>query len=257
MGDEMWQTFRADFEANRLRPEPAVDVGNEMIPLAWRAVLAASLARFQAGETGEGRIVNEVGKVSWATVDADYRESMRLFIAEEGRHARLLGRAVKSLGGRPAPQAWTEAAFRFGRRAVGLRTKLIVLWAAEIGAVVGYAALAERLPACGLHDGLTQMIGDERRHLAFHTTFFRRACADPASRLVAEVALTGAVTAAIAVMWTDHRELWTTLGVGRAELATRALHELRTTLSALHGRADRRPATEDDADLPHPRQAAA
>lgn len=256
MGDEMWTTFRAEFEASRLRPEPPVDEGNEAIPAAWRAVLAASLARFQAGETGEGRIVHEIGKVGWSTVDADYRESMRLFIAEEGRHARLLGRAVKSLGGRPAPAAWTEMAFRFGRRAVGIRTKLIVLWAAEIGAVVGYGALVERLPACGLQVGLTQMIADEHRHLAFHTAFFRRACADRASRLAAEAALTAAVTAAVAVMWADHRELWGAIGVGRGELAARAFTVLRSTVTSLE-RTDRSQETVDHGDLPHPEQAAA
>jgi hypothetical protein len=231
----MWSEWRQRFESNRRRPEPAVEVGNEAIPSEWVDVLASSLARFQAGETGEGRVVHQVRQTRWSSIDDDYREALRLFVAEEGRHARLLGRAVKALGGRPVQKAWTERAFRMGRSAVGVRTKLVVLWAAEVGAVVGYGALVARLPPSGIAATLQQLVEDERGHLAFHTTFFRAAASDPATRAVAVAALGGAVAAALTAMWWDHRELWQTLGISKEELARGALAKYRETVAMLGG----------------------
>lgn len=56
-----WSRWRAHFERNRPRPLPptaeAVD-----LPPAIASELARSLARFQIGETGEGRIVGAVAR---------------------------------------------------------------------------------------------------------------------------------------------------------------------------------------------------
>jgi len=228
----MWQAWREKFEGRRTRPLPAVaelpEIGD-----ALRPILAASLARFQAGETGEGRVVQQVRKAQLPGVDADYCEAIRLFVAEEGRHARILGTAVRALGGRPVEAAWTETAFRFGRRAVGVRTKLLVLWAAEIAAIAGYRVLASRLPHGGLRAALGELSGDEADHLAFHTDFFRGLAADRVRRAALGAALTSAVVAAGAILWWDHRRLWAALGVRAADLHVALREALDPTLAAL------------------------
>jgi hypothetical protein len=228
----MWQAWRAKFENRRTRPLPALGTLDE-IGAALRPVLAASLARFQAGETGEGRVVEQVRRARLPGADADYCEAIRLFVAEEGRHARILGTAVRALGGRQVEKAWTEAAFRLGRRAVGVRTKLLVLWSAEIAAIGGYRTLSARLPVGPLRSALDQIACDEADHLAFHTDFFRGVATDPTARAGLAVALPAAVTAAGAILWWDHRALWSAIGVGPSDLHRALRGALLPTLAAL------------------------
>lgn len=234
----MWKAWRETFEGRRTRSLPAM-VGLDAIPLALRPILASSLARFQAGETGEGRVVNQVRKSALPGIDEDYCEAVRLFVAEEGRHARILGTAIRALDGEPAEKAWTEKVFRFGRRAVGVRTKLLVLWSAEIAAIAGYRTLASRLPPCGLRNALDELSSDEADHLAFHTDFFRGLAGDPLARATLRAALTGAVIAAGLVLWWDHRALWAAIGVTGSDLTTALQDALVPTLASLEPGAPR------------------
>ncbi|HSP80218.1 MAG TPA: hypothetical protein VLQ93_16925, partial [Myxococcaceae bacterium] len=127
-----WSRWRQHFEANRTRALPKGLEQVDTVPAGWRAPLAASLARFQLGEAGEGRIAQEIDRVRLPGVDADYRAALKLFVAEEGRHARILGHLVPALGGRLLARNWTERLFTHGRRLLGVRLKLTVLLVAEV-----------------------------------------------------------------------------------------------------------------------------
>ena len=126
-----WSRWKAHFERNRHRPLPptveAVD-----LPSVVASLLARSLARFQIGETGEGRIVGAVARSRMAGIDDDYRRALALFIAEEGRHARILAGLVRALGGELLGTTWTERTFVRVRRLAGIRFKLLVMFAAEV-----------------------------------------------------------------------------------------------------------------------------
>ena len=74
----MWSSWRAHFETNATRPLPAAPDG--AVPAGWREALAASLARFQLGEAGEGRVAKEIDRVVMDGVDADYRVALKLFV---------------------------------------------------------------------------------------------------------------------------------------------------------------------------------
>src|SRR5579862_4537370 len=93
-----WSHWKAHFERNRDRPHPST-VDAIDLPPAVRTALARALARFQIGETGQGRIVGAVARSQMRGVDDDYRRALALFIAEEGRHAHILAGLVRALGG--------------------------------------------------------------------------------------------------------------------------------------------------------------
>jgi hypothetical protein len=159
----MW---RAHFEANRSRPLPVISVPS--LPERQRELLASSLARFQLGESGEGRIAQQIRKVQLPGVDDDYCASIAMFVAEEGRHARILALMVKALGGRLLEKSWSHGLFAFARHLVGVRFKLLVLLAAEVIAIGFYGLLTRWVPA------FHEICADEDAHLRFHCDFLRR-----------------------------------------------------------------------------------
>jgi hypothetical protein len=157
----MWKQWRSHFETQALRPLPAAPRDVLEIPAAWRAPLCASLARFQLGEGGEGRIAREIERASLPGIDDDYRAALKLFVREEGRHARILAGMVRSLGGTLLKASWSERLFVAGRRLLGLRLKLLVLLAAEVIGLGFYALLARRLGTGSIAEQLEQIAADE------------------------------------------------------------------------------------------------
>ena len=232
-----WSQWREHFEANRSRPLPPV-APPPGLPPEVTAALARSLARFQVGEAGEGRIVRQIARCRLAGLDADYQRALELFVAEEGRHARILAAAVRALGGELLASTWSERLFVFGRRLAGVRLKLLVLLAAEVIGIGFYGLLAAHLPRGGLRAALEQMCGDERTHLRFHQDFFRIQAASPFGWRRALFRLTWglvAPAAALVVLW-DHRRTLRLLGAGLGATA-RQLARLVAEAARLEARA--------------------
>jgi hypothetical protein len=215
-----WSRWKTHFERNRQRPFPAFDeVVN--LPPAVASQLALSLARFQIGETGEGRIVGDMARSRMRGVDDDYRRAVALFIAEEGRHAHILAGLVRALGGELLETTWTARAFASVRRLGGIRFKLLVMFAAEVVGAGFYRGLAARLPPGAPRAALEELAADERAHLEFHRRFFAIQAPGGWRRLLFLAAwLPMAHAASWMVLW-DHRRTLTALGIPRRELAAR------------------------------------
>lgn len=213
-----WTRWLAHFDRNRTRPLPDPTPGLDALPADLVPVLAASLAKFQRGETGEGRIANEVRRIGWDAIDDAYVAALKAFVAEEGRHARILGVAVRAMGGRPAPEAWSGRLFELGRRALDPRFELVALLGAEVAAIAAYQAMIDHLPACGLRDALQELVGDERGHLEFHASLFAEVAPDGVRRAALVAALSAVLAGATAVLVADHAALWRALGVSPARL---------------------------------------
>lgn len=166
-----WKTWLQAFEDNAANPLPAVsEHGVEDPRLA--APLARSLAIFQLGEAGEGRIAKEVWGFRSSVVDDDWRRAMALWVREESRHGMILGHAVRALGGHEATENWTNDLLVWGRRLFGLRLKLLVILTAEVVGITFYRALAGALGSGDLARALDGIAAEEERHLSFHTRFF-------------------------------------------------------------------------------------
>lgn len=210
-----WTQWRTHFEANATRPLPVVDAP-ALDPVRTHA-LVRSLAVFQLGESGEGRIAHQIDRVHLDGTDGDYRVALKRFVAEEGRHARILGQMLRGLGGRELESNWTEALFRNGRRLMGVRTKLLVLMSAEVVGMTFYRLILERLPQSGMRGALEQICGDETEHLAFHAAFFH-ANLSPAERQAWRAAWWSVCGAALTAVTRDHRETLRAFDISPAEL---------------------------------------
>ena len=215
-----WQRY---FEANRDRPSPGAGDVAEIDP-RLRAALVRSLGRFYLGESSEGRIAKEAARSSDPALDRAMRESIALYVREEGRHAREIAEALGALGAALPERHWSESLFRRGRRLLGLRTKMMVIGAAEVVGVVYYELLAERVPP--LAEMARAIARDEARHLEFQAEFFARVLRRPgapgfAGGAVVAAAFAAVVSCAVATFVVDHAPLLAELGVTRREIARR------------------------------------
>ncbi len=232
----MWTAYRTHFEENAQRPLPDTD-GPHGVPAHVREEVTASLARFQLGESGEGRIAHEIDRFHSSAIDDDYRTALKLFVKEEGRHARILGALVRALGGTLLTKTWTEALFVAGRRVLGIRLKLLVLLAAEVVGIGFYRAIGERLGDGCVRHALLQICADEEQHLEFHRAFFLRSAPRGLARLafIAAWALVGG--AACAVVLLDHRRTLRVLDVPLVDAARTLVSLLVDAASIPQGQA--------------------
>lgn len=211
-----WNAWREHFEQNAQRPVPMVEAPE--LTEDHRVALATSLSRFQLGESGEGRIAHDIDTARLPGIDADYRAALKRFVAEEGRHARVLGLMVNALGGRLLGRQWSERAFVGVRRAFGIRFKLLVLMAAEVIGIAFYGALSTVLPDGSMRRALLQICDDEERHLEFHVDFFRSQRVRPVSAAVLWLAWWPVAMAAGLVVLVDHRRTLGVLGLSSAQV---------------------------------------
>jgi len=135
---------------------------------AERSAIAASVQEFQLGESSEARHFQGLAKeYARRTGDVGYVFALRLFIAEEHRHARDLGRVMDLAGIPRVGYTWPDAVFRWLRHRAGLELSIGVLVTAEIIAKVYYLALREATASPVLRRLCDQILSDEVLHVRF------------------------------------------------------------------------------------------
>jgi hypothetical protein len=161
-----WQLY---FEENaRALLDIPWHLGAELTP-DETAAIAQSLKEFQAGESSEGKhLFRNAQEYAERTGDAEYVPAIRLFIAEEQRHARDLARFL-TLNGIPLVfTTFTDRVFRKLRHLFGgLEISIAVLITAEIIAKVYYAVLREATQSAILQRLCDQILRDELKHVQF------------------------------------------------------------------------------------------
>lgn len=145
----------------RIAPEPGL-----------REPLIRSLQKFQVGESGEGRHLIAGAD---ATGSPDYSAAIRLFIEEEQEHAAILARLIRGMDGGLLEAHWSDFAFIFLRRLMGLHLELMVLLIAEMIAKKYYRALFDGTRDPVLRAAFGQICRDEEGHIAFHIDTLRAA----------------------------------------------------------------------------------
>ena len=151
---------------------------NELLPISWDAgpeltdeekrVITKSVQIFQLGESSEGRHLSKCAKdYSSRSGDLAYYEVIRLFIREEQRHARELGRFLEINGIPLIRKTFSDSVFRRLRKPAGLELSVAVLVTAEIVAQVYYPALQDATQSSILRGICDQIIRDETPHVQF------------------------------------------------------------------------------------------
>jgi hypothetical protein len=150
----------------RLRPIPWEE-GVNLTP-AERAAVIRSIQIFQLGESGEGKHFLRVAeRYSRRVGDPNYLVALRMFLAEEHRHAGELGRVLDLIDAPRLAKEWTDNVFRWLRHRAGLELMIAVLLTGEVMAQVYYAALRGATRSITLRRLCSQILIDEAAHVRF------------------------------------------------------------------------------------------
>ncbi len=161
-----WREYY-EHNANSLLDIPW-DIGSELND-DDRNAIAASVQGFQVGESSEGHhLYRYAEEYAEKNDDRDYLAAIKLFIAEEQRHARDLARFLQLNDIPTIKTTFPDRVFRRLRHMIGgLEISIGVLITAEIIAKVYYAALQQATNSAVLHTLCDQILRDELKHVEF------------------------------------------------------------------------------------------
>jgi hypothetical protein len=143
---------------------------SDQITDAERQAIAHSIQNFQLGESSEGvHLMKLAREYAEQTGDRHWVEVVKLFIGEEQRHARELGRFMQQQQIPLARHHWSDTVFRKLRRLANLEVAFRVLLAAELIATLYYPALGKATRSPILQQLCAQISLDERQHVRFQS----------------------------------------------------------------------------------------
>lgn len=195
---------------------------HQRLPIPWergtiaepslRKPLIRSLQRFQVGEQGDGL---HLRRAAARTHHPEYRAAIDLFVKEEQEHSRLLARLIEEMGGSLLTHHWSDTAFVFLRRLLGLRMELLVLLVAEVIAQVYYKALHDGTADVVLRSVFAQILHDEHGHVAFHCAYLRQVFASfsPLTRWLISQSWSLLFMLVCLMVISDHRTVFRTIRV--------------------------------------------
>ncbi|MFI6318316.1 ferritin-like domain-containing protein [Nonomuraea sp. NPDC050556] len=220
--DRAWlAAFEAERESRRASADPDWSQGAQLTP-----ALIASIQRFQVGEDGDGR--NLIDKAS-ATGDAVYAAAVRLFVAEEQNHARLLARLLTAAGATTLAGHWSDTVFVRLRRLLGLRLELMVLMIAEVIALRYYRALRDGSSDPLAREVAARILADEERHVPFHIHRLRQ---EPPAQLLTVGAWWILMLGTVTVVALDHGRALKAVDLARWRFLRDVLTQFRAVVTA-------------------------
>lgn len=228
-GHDAWLAdFEAEGERRAALGDPDWGRGAELPP-----ELVRSLQRFQVGEDGDGSAL--IAKADRAG-DPVYARTVRLFVAEEQNHARMLALLLAAGGAGTLAGHWSDTVFVRLRRLLGLRVELLVLMVAEAVALRYYRAVRDGSPDPLASEVAGRILADEERHVPFHCLRLRDALAPlPApARRAATLAWRALLAGAAAVVAMDHGPALRILGVRRSTFVTDTVRASSPMAAAMH-----------------------
>ena len=207
------------FENHATHPRSLPLDTDDSLAHAERSLIAASIATFQLGESSSGRHLLTRAQ---AAGPGPVVRVVELLIAEERRHAELLGQFMDAHAIARRHRHWTDAIFRTLRRLGGLQVAVSVLLTAELVGIVYYRALECATGCARLRVLARMLVADELVHVAFEAELLRALWArHPALTRAAHAWQRLLLGATALVVWATHRRVLRAAG-----------HSVRTFLRA-------------------------
>lgn len=148
------------------RPEPDWSAPTN-VPPVMLVPLLRSIEQFRLGDGGGPASLIAFDRENFRSRTNEMRQIVDLWFAEESEHARLLGCAVRRLGGRIITSHWSFTAFCLCRRVLGVRFELQVLTLTELVSTGYYRMLRRYSPDGPLAAMCELILRDEAGHVAF------------------------------------------------------------------------------------------
>src|SRR5258705_7170621 len=143
------------------------ELGIELSPEEKRAI-ASSVPEFQLGESSDGLRFIEMAELhALHGGDVEYVRALKLFIREEQRHGRELGKVLDLAGIPRIKHSWSDAVFRWLRHRCGLGLSIAILVTAEIVAKIYYIAVRAATTSAPIRRLCDQILQDEVEHIWF------------------------------------------------------------------------------------------
>lgn len=232
---EQWLTyFRHNTETLLAIPW---SIGASLTPREKQTIYR-SIQKFQLGESSEGNHLRGLAHAYAArTGEIAYGEAMELFIKEEQRHARDLGRFMDLAEIPRTTSHWSDRVFRSLRTMGNLEMMLSVLLVAELIAKVYYVALREATNSPALHQLCQQILHDEEQHVHFHVKQLARLRAG--RRWSLDLMLYRLFFgSACLVVWMGHASVFRKTGMTFGGFWKRCRQEMREAVRLMDPRAD-------------------
>lgn len=207
----------AHFRGQAAHPRQVPATLDDTLSGRERRLIEGPIATFQLGESSDGAQLRQAVQGYCAQPQSpDLVEIFDLFIAEEQRHARLLGEFMQDHAIAPRERAVTDQAFRRLRRLGGLEARLRLLLTAEIIGIVFYRALEVVTDCRRLQILCRTLVADELVHVAFESQLLlaMKNGRGALTRLLLGAWEQALLTAAVLVVWATHRRVLKCAGYG-------------------------------------------
>ena len=202
-----------------------------------RAAIESSVPEFQLGESSDGlRFIEMAELYALRSGDVEYVRALKLFIREEQRHGRELGKVLDLAGISRINHSCSDALFRWMRHRCGLGLSIAILVTAEIIAKVYYIAVRGATRSALIRRLCDQILQDEVEHIFFQCerlAILRRHWPRSLISLVHAwhwVFMAGTC----AVVWRKHRLLLRRGGFGLLSFCKAAFGELREAIGIMN-----------------------
>lgn len=156
------------FLANRRnRPEPEWELPLQLAPERVRK-LRPSIEQFQLGDGGGPASLIAHDAQNYRNSSEEIRRIVDFWFEEEKEHSRLLGQAVKRVGGKRIESHWSFTAFCACRRIIGVRAELQILLLTELVSTAYYTVLRRHVDDLPIKQMCSLILRDEAGHVSFH-----------------------------------------------------------------------------------------
>jgi hypothetical protein len=232
----------AHFEANHQnRVEPDWDAPFAM-PEEKRRLLAHSLAEYQLGDGGGPCKLIARDAEAYRSSARDIRRVVDMWFAEEAEHSRLLGCAVRRVGGEFVQETFAFRLFCWCRQWMGVQFEMLVLLLVEIVSTGYYRVIRKHVGDPPIADMCRLILRDETRHIDFHHD--RLAARHPRGvSWLWRLRFRALGFACAWFLWLGHGRCLKALGGSRAELLEQVGRGMTRFLRALPQRSAEQPGT--------------